>query len=140
MCGVPAWGVRVPVRLHPRAHTRLVAGGRDTGTFRRSDSGNQWKMDDEGLFPACARRCRCFRPQQTDPPRDRTQKLLLMSVCCLRGESERVSVSLTGRVAYSTSALEGSLVLISYFDISILIQWLALVSVLNLSRLTTACV
>ena len=61
-----------------------------------------------------------------------------------------MSVSQTGRVAYSTQAWEGShrqyllfgavTVKVFFFSISILIQWLVLVSVLNLSRLATVFV
>lgn len=57
-----------------------------------------------------------------------------------------MSVSQTGRVAYSTSAQEGShrrywlFGAVTVFSISILIQWLVLVSVLNLSRLATVFV
>lgn len=91
------------------------------------------------LFPSTADRPTMRQNRQTP----------LMSVCCLSGESERVSVRQTGRVAYSTSASERShsclvpgrpLFFFFPFPISILIQWLVLVSVSKLSSLETVLV
>lgn len=116
-----------------------------------NDCGNQRRLGDEGSFLASAEAL--LLSSTVDRPTRETEESSYWCrfAVCQENQSECQSVRQAGRVACTvvhqlrsdSSDDTGSLVLsllsldFFFFSISILIQWLALVSVLNLSRLAT---
>lgn len=134
-------------RLGTHASQVCASLAEDTGKCHWSIR-NRNEMDDKGSFPAIAEWCRCSLLRQTDPPWDITDKphWRQFVVCvenqrgCQSVRQSSLQYNSTGRIPQMILAVwccDCLVFFFFFFSISILIQWLVLVSVLNLSRLQT---